>query len=297
MVEHLEEALEEDSKRRRSQDEIMRRTLEGLQKASVRIASDENPVDLKCAEYIVLVYKQEEKSQLFLDELTKVIPYFGKHFAPTKCEGMLVDMQSLNTPLSIYRKRFEVMGLFKYIRSCINSDYSMTNEVNARIREARVAFANMRHIWPQSGIFLNLKRCPSAKSARPTCQEECRSDLSVNCASGSCSRTTMALGLLPVTLRGPRGVCTVNALVDSGSDSTMLKEDVALTLGLSGLSTNISVATLNGQNEVSTTRASFGIDTSPPAETSQSVKAWTVRQLPSIMEPCQRESSGLSGIT
>ncbi|GAA49665.1 NIMA (never in mitosis gene a)-related kinase 6, partial [Clonorchis sinensis] len=123
---------------------------------------------------------------------------------------------------------------------------------------------------------------PSAKSARPTCQEECRSDLSVNCASGSCSRTTVALSVLPVTLRSPRGVCRDDALLDSSSDSTMLKEDVALTLGLSGLSTNISVATLNGQNEVSTTRVSFDIDTSPPAETPQSVEAWTVRQLPSI---------------
>ncbi|GAA48827.1 protein disulfide-isomerase [Clonorchis sinensis] len=113
---------------------------------------------------------------------------------------------------------------------------------------------------------------PSAKSARPTCQEECRSDLTVNCASGSSGRTTVALGVLPVTLRGPRGVCRVNALLDSGSDSTMLKEDVALNLGLSELPTNISVATLNGQNEVSTTRD--GVPVTAPVLGWRRCKKW-----------------------
>ncbi|GAA53737.1 hypothetical protein CLF_110933, partial [Clonorchis sinensis] len=38
----------------------------------------------------------------------------------------------------------------------------------------------------------------------------------------------------------------VNALLGGGSDSEVLKKDVSLTLGLSGLSTNINVASLNG---------------------------------------------------
>ncbi|KER18828.1 hypothetical protein T265_12140 [Opisthorchis viverrini] len=30
--------------------------------------------------------KRKKKAQVFLDELTKVIPSFGMHFAPTKCK-------------------------------------------------------------------------------------------------------------------------------------------------------------------------------------------------------------------
>ncbi|KER26533.1 hypothetical protein T265_06251 [Opisthorchis viverrini] len=72
-------------------DEIVRRMLEVLQ----------NP---EYAGDIVLIFVEEEKAQVFLDELTKVIPSFGMHFAPTKCKVMLVDMQSLNTPFTTQRK-------------------------------------------------------------------------------------------------------------------------------------------------------------------------------------------------
>ncbi|GAA55804.1 polyprotein [Clonorchis sinensis] len=54
-------------------DEIMRRTLEGLQNPGVQIACDENLVDLKHADDIILVFREEEKAQMFLDELTKVL--------------------------------------------------------------------------------------------------------------------------------------------------------------------------------------------------------------------------------
>ena len=138
-------------------DEIMRRTLEGLQNPGVQIASDENLVDLEYADDIVLIFEEEEKAQVFLDELTKVIPSFGMHFAPTKCKVMLVDMQSLNTPLTIQGEALEVVERFTYLGSCISSDCSVTDEVNARICKARVAFANLRHLWRQSGVSLNLK--------------------------------------------------------------------------------------------------------------------------------------------
>ncbi|KER26552.1 hypothetical protein T265_06196 [Opisthorchis viverrini] len=55
-------------------DEIMRRTLEGLQNPGVQIASEENLVDLEYADDIVLMFEDKEKTQVFLDELTKVIP-------------------------------------------------------------------------------------------------------------------------------------------------------------------------------------------------------------------------------
>ncbi|GAA31003.2 pre-mRNA-splicing factor CWC22 [Clonorchis sinensis] len=54
----------------------MRQTLEGLQNPGVQIAYDENLVDLEYADDVVLIF-EEEKAQVFLDELTKVIPSFA----------------------------------------------------------------------------------------------------------------------------------------------------------------------------------------------------------------------------
>ncbi|GAA33137.2 spastin [Clonorchis sinensis] len=55
----------------------MRRTLEGLQNSGVQKTCGENLIDLEYADDIVLVFGDEEKAQVFFDELTKVIPPFG----------------------------------------------------------------------------------------------------------------------------------------------------------------------------------------------------------------------------
>ncbi|KER33486.1 hypothetical protein T265_00603 [Opisthorchis viverrini] len=72
---------------------------------------------------------------------------------------MLLDVQSLNTPLTIQGEALEVVEHFTYLGSCISSDCSVTDEVNARICKARAAFANLRHLWRQNGLSLNLKGC------------------------------------------------------------------------------------------------------------------------------------------
>jgi hypothetical protein len=46
---------------------------------------------------------------------------------------------------------------FTYLGSCISSDGSVTDEVRARISKARIAFANLRHLWRQKGMSLELK--------------------------------------------------------------------------------------------------------------------------------------------
>ncbi|KAG5446087.1 hypothetical protein CSKR_103835 [Clonorchis sinensis] len=74
-------------------DSQVRQTLKGLQNPGVQIACD-----LEYADDIALVF--EEKAQVFLDELTKLIPSFGIHCTPTKCKIILLDMQSLNTSLN-----------------------------------------------------------------------------------------------------------------------------------------------------------------------------------------------------
>ncbi|GAA52406.1 protein kinase [Clonorchis sinensis] len=56
---------------------VARETLSREQQAGFRPASDENLVDLEYADDIVLIFEEEEKAQVFLDELTKVIPSFA----------------------------------------------------------------------------------------------------------------------------------------------------------------------------------------------------------------------------
>ncbi|KER18975.1 hypothetical protein T265_12072 [Opisthorchis viverrini] len=101
------------------------------QRASRSKASEENLVDLEYADDIVLMFAEKDKAQVFLDELTKVIPSFGMHFASTKCKVMLVDVQSLNTPLTIQGEALDIVERFTYLGSCISSDCSVTDEPNA----------------------------------------------------------------------------------------------------------------------------------------------------------------------
>ena len=41
--------------------------------------------------------------------------------------------------------------------NCVSCDGSLSNEIDARISKARIAFANLRHLWRQKGIRLSLK--------------------------------------------------------------------------------------------------------------------------------------------
>ncbi|KER24776.1 hypothetical protein T265_07661 [Opisthorchis viverrini] len=51
----------------------------------------------------------------------------------------------------------EIVKNFTYLGSCISSDGSVSGEVSARISKARITFSNLRHLWRQQGISLDLK--------------------------------------------------------------------------------------------------------------------------------------------
>ncbi|KER25325.1 hypothetical protein T265_07200 [Opisthorchis viverrini] len=127
------------------------------QRTLLHVAAKKGRSETISADDIVLTFEEEEKTQVFLDELAKVILSFGMHFAPTKCKVMLVDVQSLNPPFTIQGEVLEVVERFTYLGSCISPDCSVTDEVNARICKARAASANLRYLWRQNGLSLNLK--------------------------------------------------------------------------------------------------------------------------------------------
>ncbi|GAA52821.1 hypothetical protein CLF_108869 [Clonorchis sinensis] len=67
----------------------MRRTLKCLLNSCFQISSDGNPVHLEYAE-IFLILEEEEKAQVFLDELNKFIPSSCMRSAPTKCNVIII---------------------------------------------------------------------------------------------------------------------------------------------------------------------------------------------------------------
>ncbi|GAA47486.1 hypothetical protein CLF_100423 [Clonorchis sinensis] len=106
-------------------------------------------------------FSQKRKSPVFLHELNEVIPPFCMHLAPTKCEVMLANMQSLNTQLTVPGEVYEFVERFAYSGNCISSDRSVTDEVIAQI-PAIVTFR-----WPGGKLNLVLDKLRPLKSRKP----------------------------------------------------------------------------------------------------------------------------------
>ena len=49
------------------------------------------------------------------------------------------------------------MEQFSYLGSCVSSDSSLSNEIDARISKARIAFTDLLHLWRQKGISMSLE--------------------------------------------------------------------------------------------------------------------------------------------
>ena len=108
--------------------------------------------DLKYADDIVLLFEDVQEAQSVLDKLTS----FGMRFTPSKCKAMFLDAD-LNTTLKLQGEILEVVEQFTYLGSCASSDGSLSNEIDARILKARIAFGNLSHLWRQKRISLSLK--------------------------------------------------------------------------------------------------------------------------------------------
>ena len=51
----------------------------------------------------------------------------------------------------------EMVDRFTYIGSCLSNDGSSDSEINAHMIKARVAFANLLHLWRRGDVSLPLK--------------------------------------------------------------------------------------------------------------------------------------------
>ena len=101
----------------------------------------------------MLLFEDVQKAQTVLDKLTSMGPSFGMRFAPSKCKAMFQDVD-FNTPLKLQGEILEVVEQFTCLGSCVSSDDSFSNEIDARISKAIIAFADLRQLWRQKGISL-----------------------------------------------------------------------------------------------------------------------------------------------
>ncbi|CAH8475908.1 unnamed protein product [Schistosoma mattheei] len=82
---------------------------------------------------------------------------FGMRFSPSKCKLLLQDWSASTLELRIGSEVVEGVDNFTYLGSLISPNGLVFDEIAARIRKARLAFANLRHLWRRRDIRLSIK--------------------------------------------------------------------------------------------------------------------------------------------
>nr|CAH8822477.1 unnamed protein product [Trichobilharzia regenti] len=124
-------------------------------------------MDLEYADDIVLLGEDADKMQSLLNTLSSNLRMFGMRFAPAKCKMLLQDWTTSTPNLVIGSEVIEHVDHFTYLGSCISTNGLIGDEISARIRKARAAFADLHHLWRRRDIRLSTKGrvyCSSVRS-------------------------------------------------------------------------------------------------------------------------------------
>ena len=105
-------------------------------------------------------------------------------------------------------------------------------------------------------------------------------------ATINCSHTTfndkVCLGSIPVKIETPDGLVTAVALLDNGSDTTLIRKEFVERHGMAGTQAEVSISTLGRQWEMQCTRLSFNIHSIDGTEVIHVPQAYTVEKLPRV---------------
>jgi hypothetical protein len=112
--------------------------------------------DLEYADDIALICDSQQSAQKVLCILEQSVKAFGMTFAPAKCKVLLQDWQDPAPVLNLAGDPLEIVEKFVYLGSCFSAS-GLSDEISIRIAKARVAFANLRHLWRRHDISLSLK--------------------------------------------------------------------------------------------------------------------------------------------
>ncbi|CAH8442995.1 unnamed protein product [Dicrocoelium dendriticum] len=133
-------------------DEVMEIAFTGHDLEGVELLPGERRLDLEYADDIALICDSSQTCQAALDRLALVDSRFGPCFAPSKCKAFLQDWQRSPPALTLGGDQLEVVQKFSYLGSCISA-LGIEDEITNRIAKARIAFANLRHLWRRRDII------------------------------------------------------------------------------------------------------------------------------------------------
>ncbi|VDO61486.1 unnamed protein product [Schistosoma margrebowiei] len=114
-------------------------------------------IDLEYADDIVLFGENADKMQSLLVAPSNNARMFGMRFSPPKCKLLPLDWSASTPELRIGSEVVERVDNFTYLGSLISPNGSVSDEISAQIRKARLAFANLRHLWRRRDIRLSIK--------------------------------------------------------------------------------------------------------------------------------------------
>ncbi|THD18894.1 Alpha 1 3-glucosidase [Fasciola hepatica] len=82
---------------------------------------------------------------------------FGMRFAPSKCKLLLQDWVGSTRNLVLAGEALAEVDKFCYLGTYVSPDGQIADKVSLRIQKARLAFANLRHLWRRRDIWLSVK--------------------------------------------------------------------------------------------------------------------------------------------
>jgi hypothetical protein len=138
-------------------DDILQRSLEPIENCGVELIPGTRVADLDYADDIALVGENSNVIQSALSFLALEVSRYGMAFAPSKCKVLLQDWQDPPPALTLAGDSLEFVNSFVYLGSCIAAGGYIGDEIGLRIAKARLAFANLRHLWRRRDVKLALK--------------------------------------------------------------------------------------------------------------------------------------------
>ncbi|WP_432422665.1 reverse transcriptase domain-containing protein [Streptococcus dysgalactiae] len=138
-------------------DDVLRNTFSGLTSCGIELLPGNRVTDLEYADDIALLGESAQAMQTVLNRMAIEVSQFGMCFAPSKCKVLLQDWQEPVPVITLNGDRLNVVDNFVYLGSNIAAGGGVGDEISSRIAKARLAFANLRHLWRRRDIRLSLK--------------------------------------------------------------------------------------------------------------------------------------------
>ncbi|KAH9589917.1 Contactin-5, variant 3 [Schistosoma haematobium] len=124
----------------------MKITFSSTEFSGIDLLSGGPLIDLEYADDIFLFGEDADKMQSLLIVLSNNASMFGMRFSPSKCKLLLQDWSASTPELRIGSEVVKRVDNFTYLGSLISPNGLVSDEISARIRRARLAFANLCHL-------------------------------------------------------------------------------------------------------------------------------------------------------